>query len=306
MSGDVDVNKLKIVKRLAELYKNNVNIIAYLKELEDSQQNSVEDIMISYDFQAGTYVQAYKNNKDFSEKYTNAIAKVINGLKCTKKSIFECGVGEATTLVPLIKKLDDGYEFVGGNDISWSRIAVAKKFAKEQCVNADLVVANMFNLPFADNSIDIVYTSHSLEPNGGHESELLKELYRVAKEYVVLLEPAYELADDKARSRMEKHGYVTGLYRSAQDLGYNIEEYRLFDICSNPLNPTGLMVIKKYKDNKVNESVFCDPLTYTQLKKKGDMYYSSNALLAYPIMNGVPMLLKEQAVVITQSSLVEQ
>jgi ubiquinone/menaquinone biosynthesis C-methylase UbiE len=34
---------------------------------------------------------------------------------------------------------------------------------------ADLVVADLFHIPFADNSVDVVYTSHSLEPNGGRE-----------------------------------------------------------------------------------------------------------------------------------------
>jgi ubiquinone/menaquinone biosynthesis C-methylase UbiE len=40
---------------------------------------------------------------------------------------------------------------------------------------------NIFSLPFLHNSIDIVYTSHSIEPNGGKENLLLKELYRVAR-----------------------------------------------------------------------------------------------------------------------------
>lgn len=300
--GDDNMDKLKIVKRLAELYKNGVNIIAYLKKMDSSKLNSIEDIMISYDFQAGSYVQAYENDKEFSKKYSSAIAKVINGLECSKESIFECGVGEATTLVNVVKKLVDKYQFVGGNDISWSRIAVGKNFARKQGVEVELVVGNMFNLPLADNSIDIVYTSHSLEPNGGHEKELLKELYRVSKEYIILLEPAYELADDSAKERMEQHGYVKGLYQKAMDLGYDVEEYRLFDVSSNPLNPTGLMVIKKGARSSLHKSQFCCPITKVPLKEIGNVYYAPDALLAYPIMNGVPCLVKEQAVVATKLS----
>ena len=77
----------------------------------------------------------------------------------------------------------------------------------------------MFNLPLLDNSIDIVYTSHSMEPNGGHEEELLAELYRVTNNYLILLEPAYEFASEEARARMRKHGYVTNLYETAKRLG---------------------------------------------------------------------------------------
>lgn len=298
------MDKLKIIKRLSDLYAENVNIINYLKEMNQSESNSVEDIMISYDFQAGTYVELYNKNKEFIEKYTDAVAQVINNLQCNQSSIFECGVGEATTLVPLQKKLKHMFSFIGGNDISWSRIAVAQEFAKSQDVKAELVVGNIFELPLADNSVDIVYTSHSLEPNGGHEMELLQELYRVAKEYVVLFEPAYELADEEAKKRMRQHGYVTALYDTAKQLGYNVLEYRLLGVCSNPLNPTGVMVIKKESDSSVeNKSMYCCPLTKAPLAKKGNVYYADDALLAYPIMNGVPCLVKEQAVVATKMKL---
>lgn len=298
------MDKLKLIKRLSDLYAENVNIINYLKEMNQSELNCVEDIMISYDFQAGTYVDYYKKNNAFVEKYTDAIAKVINNIQCPQTSIFECGVGEATTLVPLQKKLKHKFSFVGGNDISWSRIAVAQEFAKSQDVKAELVVGNIFELPLADNSVDIVYTSHSLEPNGGHEMELLQELYRVAKEYVILFEPAYELADEEARKRMRQHGYVTALFDTVKKLRYNVKEYRLLGVCINPLNPTGVMVIKKESDTGVaNKSMYYCPITKAPLVKKGNVYYADDALLAYPIMNGVPCLLKEQAVVATKMCL---
>ena len=76
---------------------------------------------------------------------------------------------------------------------------------------ARFFVGNMFHIPFADNSIDIVYTSHSMEPNGGREKEAMAELYRVAGKYLVLLEPSYELATDDGKQRMDRLGYVKGM-----------------------------------------------------------------------------------------------
>ena len=39
----------------------------------------------------------------------------------------------------------------------------------------------MFNIPLPDNSIDLITTFQSLEPNGNHEEQLIKELFRVSK-----------------------------------------------------------------------------------------------------------------------------
>lgn len=297
------MDKYTILNRLQKMYEEDVNIIQYLNDLDKKENNSVEDIMISYDFQAGSYVEHYFADNEFVETYTDKLAEVIENLNAGTNSIFECGVGEATTLVPLINKLKGNYSFIGGNDISWSRVATAKKFAQQYCrLPVNLVVGNLFELPLADNSVDIVYTSHSLEPNGGHEKELLEELYRVTKKYLILLEPAYELASDEAKERMKKHGYVIGLYDIAKKLGYEIEKYELLGITSNPLNPTGLMIIKKKQDSlgKMNACCYYCPITKTRLDVIGNAFFSKQALLAYPILNGVPCLVRESAVVATK------
>jgi len=297
------MDKYTILKRLQKMYRDDVNIIQYLNSLDRKDNNSIEDIMISYDFQAGSYVKHYFDNNEFIEKYTNKLARVIEDLNVGAVSIFEGGVGEATTLVPLINKLKGGYSFIGGNDISWSRIATARKFAQQYCrLPVNLVVGNLFELPLADDSIDIVYTSHSLEPNGGHEKELLEELYRVTKKYLILLEPAYELASNEAKERMKKHGYVMGLFDAAKNLGYEIERYELFGISSNSLNPTGLMIIKKKRVSmeNVNDCCYCCPITKTRLDMIGNAWFSGQALLAYPTINGVPCLVRESAVIATQ------
>ena len=159
----------------------------------------------------------------------------------------------------------------------------------------------MFSLPLLDNSIDIVYTNHSIEPNGGHERELLEELYRVTNNYLILLEPTYEFASDEARARMKHHGYVTDLYATAKQLGLKVLTYEPYGMSTNPLNPTGLMIIEKNSRAFV-EQPFCDPLTRTTLQIKGNAYFSEDSLISYPIVCGVPCLMKEYAVVTTKMS----
>ena len=54
-----------------------------------------------------------------------------------------------------------------------------------------------------DKSVDVVYTAHSLEPNGGRELEAVKELLRITSKRLILIEPSYELADKECKIRMK-------------------------------------------------------------------------------------------------------
>lgn len=126
------------------------------------------------------------------------------------------------------------------------------------------------------------------------------ELFRIAKEYVILLEPCYELAGNEARDRMSTHGYITNMQKVIKDLNYEIEEFRLFDLYSNPLNPTGLTVIKKNHDkNLVIENPLACPITKTDLGLFKNCCFSKDGLLVYPIVDEIPCLLSNNAIVAT-------
>ncbi|MEX1189849.1 MAG: methyltransferase domain-containing protein [Bacteroidia bacterium] len=284
------------IKKIKSIFDSGGNVMEYLRESNGEHKNSVEAIKISYDLQAGTYIQTYKNNLEFNRQYTAAVASILEKLG-THESILEAGVGEATTLANVVEKLSVKPMRSCGFDISWSRINYARKFAKSKGMNSDwLFTGDLFNIPLADNSIDIVYTSHSVEPNGGREEQALIELYRVASRYLVLLEPTYELASDEAKARMDHHGYVKNLKQTAEKLGFKIVENRLFEHSINPLNPTGLTIIEKNASAPAAETIFICPVTGGSLAKEDDCYYAPESLLAYPIVGGIPCLLAENAI----------
>jgi uncharacterized protein YbaR (Trm112 family) len=187
-----------------------------------------------------------------------------------------------------------------GFDISWSRLKFGQELLNDFNIsNVNLFTANLFEIPLLDNSIDIVYTSHSIEPNGGNEENALKELYRITKKYLILLEPSFEFANDEAKARMKKHGYVTELYSTAKRLNYKIIEHRLFDYSSNPLNPTGLIIIEKKGADSNNPNLVC-PISLTELIIYSDsLLYSKESFLAYPVIDGIPCLLKENSILAT-------
>jgi hypothetical protein len=194
-------NKLALTRKLRELYARGENLAAYLRSLEGATSNTVEDVMLSYDFQAGSYVAAHEKNPGYLEGYTRAMAEVLRKLG-SFRTVLEVGVGEATTLSLLAEKLPPEIEWLGF-DISWSRVKVGQRFIQKRGVPRGpcrLFCADLFHIPLADHCVDLVYTSHALEPNGGRESEAIQELLRVATRWVVLLEPAYDLASLAARA----------------------------------------------------------------------------------------------------------
>ncbi len=289
-------------RELQKLYQQGVNITQHLRQEQGLERNTDAIIEIAYDLQAGSYIagmadaQVAQRNKSFGAE----IARVILSL-CSPSSVLEAGVGEATTLSGVLQALPPQLASYGF-DLSWSRTALAQRWLhSQQLTRTTLCTGNLFDIPFANNSIDVVFTSHAIEPNGGKETAILQELIRVAKKYVILLEPAYELASAEARQRMETHGYCRNLPGVAQALGYEVMHHGLFPVCTNPLNPTGLTIIKKADNSETvseitTEHVFACPKYKTLLQKIDGMLFSPEALVAYPIVGGIPCLRIENGI----------
>ena len=283
------MDKIELIPRIKQLFENGVNIIEYLKKIDGRSENTVQDILISYDFQAGSYIKTVEENPLYNKVY-NAIAKVLSELG-DFYSILEAGVGEATTLGNLGLIINNNKFKFYGFDISWSRVYYGLKYLESIGAKADLFVADLFNIPLSDSSIDIVYTSHSIESNGGREKEAIMELYRVTKKYLVLLEPTYEFANDDGKNRMKKHGYIQNLVGIISKLKYDLIDYRPFDIQVNPINPTGLYVIKKNEnliDN--NDFNFYCPVSKEILKEYDDHFFSKTSFISYPKIMNIPCL----------------
>lgn len=289
-------NKFNIIDRVKEIYLKGGNIIQFLREIDGSESNSINDILISYDFQAGSYINSANKNPEYIDNYTGALAKVISNLRPVS-TIVEAGVGEATTLTNVATRLNNKNLLFGGFDISWSRIYMAKRYLSEKGVNADLYIGDIFATPFADNSVDLVYTSHSIEPNGGREEEAIRELYRITNKYLILLEPSYELGGEESRQRMLQLGYITNLKETIDKCGFNLIEYRLFDYSANPLNPTALYVIEKNEEASNSLSILpvC-PVSKKKLIQGIDHFYCAESLLSYPKINSIPCLTSSNAV----------
>jgi uncharacterized protein YbaR (Trm112 family) len=70
-------------------------------------------------------------------------------------------------------------------------------------------------------------------------------------------------------------------------------------VTSNPLNPSGVLILTKNNlSANVGQAINWQcPLTGLSLEKYEDIYYSANAGIAYPIMRSIPLLRQEHAVI---------
>lgn len=276
---------------LANAYQRGENITLIMRGLEGADGNTEESIELAYDLQAGSYIEALEDpqNLDYGKRYGKLVAEEIQALT-EPKSVLEAGIGEGTTLFFVLKSFDRAPENVHGLDISWSRIARCQQWLKDNQVAPFLSVASLLSTPYADSSFDVVYTSHAVEPNGGKEVEVLTELYRVTSRYLVLFEPAYELASPEGRARMQRLGYCRNLPAVAKELGMQVERHDLLPICANPLNPTAITVIAKDPSAKSITPQLACPRYLSPLADYGDSLFAAESLRAYPKVGGIPCL----------------
>ncbi len=295
-----DVTELgRLMLGMRAAYAKGENVMEYARQTSNMLGNSPIATLIAYDLQAGSYIDGARANPAARVRWCDQLADILNPYITKQSTILEVGCGEATTLAGVLKRLNSSPRHALGFDISWSRCAHGLSWLAENAVSADLFVADIFEIPLVDSSVDVVYTSHSLEPNGGREEAAIKELMRVARRAVVLIEPVYELAGSEAQSRMREHGYVRNLKKTAEVLGATITDYRLLDYCGNPLNPSGLVLIDKeaMTSSGSSEIKWRCPLTHSALVAHAMGFYSPSTGIVYPVLGGVPLLRSSHAVV---------
>lgn len=279
-------------------FERGENAMEYARRTLGRNENLAVATLIAYDLQAGAYVRHALSDPEGKRQWCSQLAGLVEAHLPSGGSVMEVGSGEATTLAGLLESLPQRLGVALGFDISWSRCAHGRGWLQRKALPAELFVADLFHIPLADASVDVVYTSHSLEPNGGREQAALQELLRVARRAVVLIEPIYELASPEARERMVHHGYVRNLKATAETLGCTVDDYRLLDFYVNPLNPSGVVSIVKPGAGAPAPALpmWRCPLTHAPLVRSATAFSSPDTGLVYPVLDGIPLLCRDHAV----------
>lgn len=290
----MDYNEIKKIKLL---YKQNKNVLKYLRK--SSKNNSLEAILYSYDLQSGSYTDKVKKLKYIKKNYDN-IGKLIAGIikDSNSHSILEAGAGEGNTLTNVLKYTNSQKNMYYGFDISASRLLYAQKLIQQR-KNLKLFTSELSNIPLPDNSIDLVYTVHAIEPNYGREKVIINELFRICKKYLVLIEPSYELGNNTTRNHIIYHGYCRNLPQIIKKTGHNIIKNELTNFNFNKNNENTIIVAKK-RVKKYNIPNFISPISKKLINKKKDCFYCKYDGYAFPIIHDIPLLTKDSGILISK------
>ena len=268
--------------------------------------NDKEAIEISYDIQAGSYIENVKHNERLFKEYWDELGKVIDRITSNEERVLDCGAGEMTTLCGLLEREIFRNCRVYAFDLSFSRIHTGIRYLKSKSIDGQKVfgfVADMMSLPFRKSSIEVVYTTHAIEPNRGRKREILREIFRVASEKVILFEPSYEENSKEGRERMDKLGYIRDLPEAIEKENGNLIKKIKIKNTLNELNPTYAYYIEppNGKSCVSKGNIISCPISKSLLKKKKGCYYSEESLIAYPIIWGVPLLREEDGIIATSA-----
>ena len=295
------------ISELRQAYGRGENIAQLLTNSNPNLDRS-EIIEIAYDIQSGSYTQYALESPGILKRYACEINDLAKPYLAEHDVILDCGAGELTTLSALSEHLPAQCQLLAC-DISLSRLKVGRRFA-ERVMRGDLAralrlfVADMGRLPIADSSVDVVFTSHALEPNHGRERDLLAELLRVARRQLLLFEPSWENADELVRARMEQHGYVRDLPQHIDAAGGRLVSVEPLPNPLNPLNPTYCYVLEPANKESLPsfaDQVFQCPRSSHPLHKQQSYWWNQEGGWAYPEIDGIACLREKHGVLMSHA-----
>ena len=286
-----------------------------LKFFKFSLPRSLEAVHAKYEKISGLYIRLYKNINELKFIAINEKNKIIEckGLirlyhgTCLQRlykffnlnSILEVGAGELTTLDEFLKKIKKKPKKVGAIDISLKRLVEGKKnlIKKNRKINF-IARADASQLPFPDNSFDMVYTVHVIEQVPSLYLKIVKELVRVSSNIIILIEPSYEFGSSSSKKNIFKKGYTR-----IKDSDFNKLDYKLIyrDIMElrTYINGSEIVILQKNKNKSMknkNKAEFICPITHESLIKEGKYLSNKSKTINYQIKNSISKLCPEDRI----------
>ncbi len=301
------LSKLFFFKRKIKLIIISILNKILRKKIYSNNARSLDNVKKKYDEISGTYIDAIKNiNRLFYAElndgavvkckgnihkyYADILSKIIKQTK--SKSFLEVGAGELTLfnlICDYLKKINFKVNETGALDISFKRLLAGKNYLKKKNNKINYIVqGNAAELPFAKNSFDLIYTCHCLEQVPHLFKQSVNEMLRVAKNYVILIEPSYELSNKITNNYIYYKEYIQINEKLLSRVKYKyLKRVRL--PFRQYLNGAELIIYKKRKMKKKTKVEFICPRTKKIIYKKENTLVNKN--IEYEIQDQIYKLI---------------
>ena len=289
MIKDKDILTISnLYKSLKIAYKKKRNIQIFLNKKKISNPKKIQ---LSYDLQSGSYIKKLIKLKKIDKKVFNFFNKTLTDNFRNINSILDFGTGELTRFMYVIDylKRKSNIKYFAC-DLSLNRLFLGKNFYNSKIlknkIDLETFTIDNMRIPLPDNSIDVVITCHAIESNRKSMKSIIKELYRVSKLGLCLMEPHYEIGNSYQKKRMDYFRYIKNIpsFLKKQKYNYKIVK-KNFHINSN--NPSSIFIIKKNNSKNTSKLKFIDPINGKNLTKIKNFYYCKDSCRLYPVFDGI-------------------
>ena len=177
----------------------------------------------------GTIVQS----ADYHRAFANFVAAIPD-----VTDILDVGCGSGLLSCNLAAR--GTYRRVLGTDSSPTRIASARLHATLVGSPADFECMSMAALGLADKSVDLTVSSYALEQSGQDLGQVIRELCRVTRKYIVLFEPTSQYFSSlPGMWHIALNGWADTYYRALNGLNYAVRP----NLFCQYYNPSAVFVI---------------------------------------------------------------
>lgn len=162
--------------------------------------------------------------------------------KQKKLKVIEIGCGAGFNLILLHRKFGDRLQLYG-MDYAGRRV----QRAKEQLGgHANLHTGSITEqTKYGENEFDIVFSSHCLEQIPHYLPCAIREMARITKKDIMLMEPAFSLANPAQKLYLIVSDFVTVMKEVLEESDLKLRSIHPNAVSPNPLNKSGVFILEK-------------------------------------------------------------
>ena len=328
MKKEIDLHKYRLNFRHIIINRLRVFLRKILAKLPISIRG--EHYLVSlkkYDKRAGSYIEMWKKTLSddksplFEASYEGEIKKIKYSViqnayfkwlantiieKDLSKisNLIEIGAGELTTISSLKTFFKNKNIDIHASELSWSRINLGQKFFSKRNIKfASLSVASMLQLPYKDNSFDCVLTHYALEELTGYQEKAIRELVRISKKYVIIIEASFELGNKHQKRKLFNRNWNLEIIPSIKSNNWRLIKHSLVPYCHDPYHHGAIHIIEKDKvaldisKNKFKNDIFCCPSCNGKIEHVKSFFKCAECFVVYPSLENIPIFLTDKGII---------